>query len=58
MRMGGRPREGPNGGGREGVSIWLMMPDKPRRNSWEDEKMGKGWVCRLGTLYGMRQLIG
>jgi len=56
--MGGRPREGPNGSGEEGVSMWLMMLDEPRWNNWKDEKMGEGWACRLGTLYRMRQLTG
>jgi len=58
MGMGGRPREGPNGSGEEGVSMWLMMLDEPRWNNWKDEKMGEGWACRLGTLYRMRQLTG
>jgi hypothetical protein len=36
MGMGGRAREGPNGGGREGVSMWLMMLDAPRQRIRRD----------------------
>jgi hypothetical protein len=33
MGMGGCVRKGPNGGGGEGVSMWLIMLDASRRNN-------------------------